>query len=67
MTTWRGKPKNAVRWGSLTQAIVHGTEHRTHICTAMGANGIERTDLSVGAYEDDVAASEDGTHGLLSR
>ena len=67
VTTWRGKPKNTVRWGSLTQAIVSGTEHRTHVCPAMGANGIEPPDLPVGAYEDDVAASEDGTHGLLSR
>lgn len=57
-TTWRGKPKRVVRWGSPTQAIVHGTEHRTHVCTILGANGIEPPDLSVGAFEDATAVGE---------
>jgi len=58
VTTWRGNPKTVVRWGSLTQAIVHGTEHRTHVCTILGANGIEPPDLSVGAFEDETVVEE---------
>lgn len=54
VTTWRGKPKTVDRWVSLIQAVVHGSEHRTHICTVLGANGIEPPDLSVGVYEDAV-------------
>jgi uncharacterized damage-inducible protein DinB len=52
VTTWRGEPKNVVRWASLTQAFVHGAEHRAHVCTVLGANGIEPPDLSVEAYEN---------------
>jgi hypothetical protein len=33
--------------------LVHATEHRTHVCTILGANGIEPPDISVGAYEED--------------
>lgn len=55
VTAWRGKPKNVVRWGTFAQAIAHGIEHRTHVCTVLGANGIEPPDVSVGAYEDDAA------------
>jgi uncharacterized damage-inducible protein DinB len=51
-TSWRGKSKHVVRWGTVTQAIIHGAEHRTHVCTVLGANGIEPPDVSVGAYED---------------
>ena len=32
--------------------MVHAAEHWTHVCTILGANGIEPPDLSVGAYED---------------
>jgi uncharacterized damage-inducible protein DinB len=53
-TSWRGRAVHIVRWGSLTQAIVHGVEHRTHVCTILGANGIEPPDLSVGACEEQV-------------
>ena len=55
-TTWRGKAKLVVRWGTMAQAIAHGAEHRTQVCTVLGANGIEPPDLSVGAYEDAVFA-----------
>ncbi len=34
----------------LTQLIMHGTEHRTHIGTILGANGIEPPDLDSWAY-----------------
>lgn len=54
VTNWRGKRKNVIRWGTLIQALNHGTEHRTHVCTVLGANGIEPPDISVGTYEDEV-------------
>ncbi|HKF15693.1 MAG TPA: DinB family protein [Candidatus Dormibacteraeota bacterium] len=55
-TTWRGKAKLVVRWGTMAQAIAHGAEHRTQVCTVLGANGIEPPDLSVAAYEEAVFA-----------
>ena len=55
-TNWRSKEKHVVRWGTVAQAIAHGAEHRTQVCTVLGANGIEPPDLSVGAYEDAVFA-----------
>lgn len=58
-TSWRGRNIQVVRWGSLTQAIVHAVEHRTHVCTILGANGIEPPDVGVGACQDDVAAEGD--------
>ena len=32
------------------QAIHHGNDHRTHICTVLGANGLEVPDVSGWAY-----------------
>jgi uncharacterized damage-inducible protein DinB len=34
----------------LVQAIHHGTDHRTHICTVLGQHGIEYGDIDVWAY-----------------
>ena len=34
----------------LIQAMHHGNDHRTHICTVLGANGIEYGDMDVWAY-----------------
>ena len=34
----------------LVQAIHHGTDHRTHICTILGHHGIEYGDIDVWAY-----------------
>ena len=42
---------------ALTQALVHATEHRTHVGTILGANGIEPPDISVGAYEDELSSN----------
>ena len=58
-TGWRGRDRRVVRWSSLVQALTHGTEHRTHVCTVLGANGIEPPDISVGAYEDAVSSAAD--------
>lgn len=57
-TGWRGTPKAVVRWGTLTQTIAHGAEHRTHVGSVLGANGIEPPDLSVGAYEDAIGSRD---------
>jgi hypothetical protein len=56
---WRGQPKNVVRWGSLTQPLMHGAEHRTHDYTVVGAHGVEPPDVSVGACEDEVVTDSD--------
>jgi uncharacterized damage-inducible protein DinB len=34
----------------LAQALHHGTDHRTHICTVLSANGYETPDLDVWSY-----------------
>jgi uncharacterized damage-inducible protein DinB len=35
----------------VTQAIHHGNEHRGHICTILGAHGLEWPDVSAWAWE----------------
>jgi uncharacterized damage-inducible protein DinB len=37
-------------WLVMAQAIHHGTDHRTHICTILGQNGISYGDLDVWAF-----------------
>jgi uncharacterized damage-inducible protein DinB len=39
-------------WVAMTQAIHHGNDHRTHICTILGQNGISYGDLDVWAFAD---------------
>ena len=34
----------------VLQAIQHGNDHRTHICTILGHNGLTYGDLDVWAY-----------------
>ena len=34
----------------IIQALHHGNDHRTHICTILGQNGIEYGDMDVWAY-----------------
>jgi hypothetical protein len=34
----------------LTQAIHHGAEHRTHVCSILGAHDLEVPDVSGWAY-----------------
>jgi uncharacterized damage-inducible protein DinB len=34
----------------LIQALHHGNDHRTHICTILGANGIPYRDMDVWSY-----------------
>jgi uncharacterized damage-inducible protein DinB len=37
-------------WLVMTQAIHHGNDHRTHICTILGQNGISYGGLDVWAF-----------------
>jgi len=34
----------------LTQAVHHGADHRTHVCSILGAHGLQVPDLSAWAY-----------------
>ena len=36
----------------LLQALHHGNDHRTHICTILGAHGLAYGDMDVWAYAD---------------
>lgn len=36
----------------LVQALHHGNDHRTHVCTILGANGIGYGEMDVWAYGD---------------
>lgn len=40
-------------WLVMTQAIHHGNDHRTHICTVLGQNGITYGGLDVWAFGED--------------
>jgi hypothetical protein len=37
-------------WVVLIQALHHGNDHRTHICTILGHNGLTYGDMDVWAY-----------------
>ena len=36
----------------LMQALHHGNDHRTHICTILGHHGLPYSDMDVWAYGD---------------
>jgi uncharacterized damage-inducible protein DinB len=38
------------RWVFAVQALHHGNDHRTHICTILGAHGIDYGDMDVWAF-----------------
>ena len=40
-------------WLVMTQAIHHGNDHRTHICTILGQNGLSYGGLDVWAFGED--------------
>jgi uncharacterized damage-inducible protein DinB len=40
-------------WLVMTQALHHGNDHRTHICTILGQNGLSYGDLDVWAFGTD--------------
>jgi hypothetical protein len=37
-------------WVVLIQALHHGNDHRTHICTILGHNGLTYGDMDVWAF-----------------
>jgi len=37
-------------WVPIVQSLHHGNDHRTHICTILGAHGLEYGDMDVWAY-----------------
>ena len=42
----------------LVQAMHHGNDHRTHICTVLGSQGIDYGDMDVWAYGLAIGASD---------
>ncbi len=40
----------------LLQALHHGNDHRTHICTILGAHGIEYGEMDLWAYGESIGA-----------
>ncbi|HKW06732.1 MAG TPA: DinB family protein [Candidatus Dormibacteraeota bacterium] len=47
-----GNGSGVRHWLVMVQAIHHGNDHRTHICSILGQNGISYGDLDVWAYGD---------------
>ena len=48
--TSAGGDSRVKHWLVMTQAIHHGNDHRTHICSILGQNGISYGDLDVWAF-----------------
>jgi uncharacterized damage-inducible protein DinB len=48
-----GGDSRVKHWLVMAQAIHHGNDHRTHICTILGQNGISYGDLDVWAFGTD--------------
>jgi hypothetical protein len=40
----------------LIQALHHGNDHRTHVCTILGHHGIPYGDMDVWAYGEAIGA-----------
>jgi len=40
----------------LLQALHHGNDHRTHVCTILGAHGIDYGDMDLWAYGEAIGA-----------
>jgi uncharacterized damage-inducible protein DinB len=62
VTIERTSPRGRYRqklWVPLVQAIHHGNDHRTHICTILGDHGISYGDMDVWAYAEAVDALAD--------
>lgn len=57
-TTERGRYRQKV-WVPLVQAIHHGNDHRTHICTILGLHGISYGDMDVWAFGEAIGALAD--------
>jgi uncharacterized damage-inducible protein DinB len=49
-TRYQNRPFKLHSWVVLLQALHHGNDHRTHICTILGHNGLTYGDMDVWAY-----------------
>ena len=58
-TSPAGQNGGVRHWLVMTQAMHHGNDHRTHICTILGQNGISYGDLDVWAFGKDNAGYEE--------
>jgi uncharacterized damage-inducible protein DinB len=58
--TWRGEPYEYPIMTLIIQALNHATEHRTHISSLMGHQGIEPPDSDGWEYSDQVLNSRYG-------
>ena len=47
-----GRRARVKNWVVITQAIHHGNDHRTQICTILGQNGVSVEDMDVWAYAE---------------
>jgi len=55
-TTYANSPHRLRKGVVLLQALHHGNDHRTHICTVLGAHGLEYGDMDVWAYGEAIGA-----------
>ncbi len=55
-TTFANQPHRLRKGIVLLQALHHGNDHRTHICTILGSHGIPYGDMDVWAYGDAIGA-----------
>jgi uncharacterized damage-inducible protein DinB len=46
-------------WAPASQFVHHGTDHRTHINTILGAHGLETVDLQIWPYAMELGASRE--------
>ena len=52
-------PLSIESWVLLTQFVHHGSDHRAHIGTILGANGLASPDLDVWAYAREIGATKE--------
>ena len=52
------EPVRIKNWVVVSQAIHHGNDHRTQICTILSQNGISVEDINVWAYAESVDGYE---------
>ena len=55
-TTFANRPHRLRKGIVLLQALHHGNDHRTHVCTVLGYHGIEYGDMDVWSYGEAIGA-----------
>ncbi len=56
VSKWRFGTYRVDRGVILIQALHHGNDHRTHVCTILGAHGIDSGEMDVWAYGEAIGA-----------